>query len=249
MKNADLRWYEAENPNKLYDVIDQYLYDKGMDSVDEMLSDLRNDNETSAQHVERRHMQMDIDKMVRTALKTGQTQGTFMNADKNILPKEEVYDMFMTALYDKLEDIAIDMVNSTGPYSKKYTADMGEPIGYCINDKFELVKTTCLTFAINENTNPFLMGYNSISGKKEFIASPLCCSTIYPEAEPEEVEVAVVKTREELMKEYHLTKRDLEKFDRLSKSRSDLRDIHQKDRDTMQKDFEKNALSKMMQSR
>ena len=249
MRNPDLKWFESEEPQKLYDKIDQYLYEKSTDAIVEMLSDLRDDNETSAQHVERRHMQMDIDKMVMTALKTGQKQGIFMNEDKELLQKEDVYDNLMTALYEKLDDIVDDMISSIGSYSNQYTADTGGPIGYCINDNFELVQTSSITFAIKENTDPILMRGNIQNGTKEFLAPPFCCSTMYPDAKPEEGLVVVIKTRDELMKEYNLTEHDLKKFDRMNKNRNDLRNIHQKDRDAMQKEFEKNAIFKMMQSR
>lgn len=68
-----------------------------------------------------------------------------MNEDKELLQKEEVYDTLMTALYEKLDDIVDDMISPIGSYSNQYTSDTGRPIGYCINDNFELVQTNSIT--------------------------------------------------------------------------------------------------------
>lgn len=249
MKNLDLRWYESEEPEILGDMIDKYFYDTGPEFVNDMLSELRDDQKTSAEHVKERHMSMGIKAMVIKALHTGQKQGTFMDKNRKILSKENVHDTFIDAVYDKLQAISEDMVNSNGLYSGTYTANSDDIIGYCINDRFELVATKSITFSIKENSDPLLIGRNPLTGKKEFIAPPFLCTTMYPEADPSNGMAVVVRTREQLKKDFHLSDKDLEKFDGKDQRRNEAKNMHQGERDKREKVLERNTYERLMQSR
>ena len=172
-------------------------------------------NETAREHIQRRHMTMDEEEMVTEALTTGQNQGLFAYGYKNPMTFDEICDCVLDAIYDNIDQIAKEYVYGTGKFDMPIESKYDYPIGYGINSNLELVKSNTIRVMLTENKDP----------QAEFKLQIDTCIPIVSNTSKE-----IIKNRDALIDEYHISRKELERYRYKQQKRSDYKGRKEEER-------------------
>lgn len=212
----DISIFKKEPYEKFRDYLLDILDKKGIELVKEMLDHIMpKQNETAREHIQRRHMTMDEEEMVTEALTTGQNQGLFAYGYKNPMTFDEICDCVLDAIYDNIDQIAKEYVYGTGKFDMPIESKYDYPIGYGINSNLELVKSNTIRVMLTENKNP----------QAEFKLQIDTCIPIVSNTSKE-----IIKNRDALIDEYHISRKELERYRYKQQKRSDYKGRKEEER-------------------
>ena len=212
----DISIFKKEPYEKFRDYLLDILDKKGIEIVKEMLDHIMpKQNETAREHIQRRHMTMDEEEMVTEALTTGQNQGLFAYGYKNPMTFDEICDCVLDAIYDNIDQIAKEYVYGTGKFDMPIESKYDYPIGYGINSNLELVKSNTIRVMLTENKDP----------QAEFKLQIDTCIPIVSNTSKE-----IIKNRDALIDEYHISRKELEKYRYKQQKRSDYKGRKEEER-------------------
>lgn len=212
----DISIFKKEPYEKFRDYLLDILDKKGIELVKEMLDHIMpKQNETAREHIQSRHMTMDEEEMVTEALTTGQNQGLFAYGYKNPMTFDEICDCVLDAIYDNIEQIAKEYVYGSGRFNMPIDSKYNYSIGYGINSNLELVKSNTIRVMLTESDNPL----------DDFKLQIDTCIPIVSNTSKD-----IIKNRDALIDEYHISQKELERYRFKQQKRSDYKGRKEEER-------------------
>lgn len=227
--NESLKYFLSEKLEKYQTYVMDKIYDFET-TAEKVISNMIENSisgqgENAYKHIIRRHLSMEEKEMVDLALISGQSQATFAFDNKNIMTHDNISDikgLLVDAFIENSKEICIEQLKTEGHMRKLFSYDNGDVIGIGIDSNFNLVSTKTIAFACQTDINPL-----SETG--------ICITTAYPDLSKSE---EVLKTKEQLMEEYNLTEKDMQKF----KFRKNHMEIYKENKERLYKANEDRVL-------
>lgn len=225
--NESLKHFFYESVENYQNFLMTKIYDgDAIDEINKLITNgISGENENAYQHIVRRHLSMNEDDLVKIAIKTGQGQSIFAFGQDNYMTHDDFDDiksLMLDAFSENSKEIALEQLKTEGHMRKLFTYKNNDVIGIGIDSNFNLVSTKTIAFACQTDINPL-----SETG--------ICITTAYPDLSKSE---EVLKTKEQLMEEYNLTEKDMQKF----KFRKNHREIYKENKERLYKANEDRVL-------